>query len=184
MMKKLLRLAAAAATASLLLPVAAQAQKVSYDFDKTADFAKFKTFALRDGTKSGNPLVDGRITAALEAALATKGLKRNDTSPDVYVVTHLTFETKKDITTFSTGPAYGAYGWRWGGGWGTTDVRVNDILVGTLVIDLADASKQELVWRGIGVKEVDPQPKPEKVDKNVKGAVAKILKNYPPKKKK
>ena len=53
------------------------------------------------------------------------------------------------------------------------------------MIDIADSrpNKQEVVWRGMGVKEVDPQAKAERRDKNINEAVAKILKNYPPKKK-
>jgi len=39
------------------------------------------------------------------------------------------------------------------------------------------------VWRGMGVKEVDVQAKAEKRDKNIAGAVKKILANFPPKKK-
>jgi hypothetical protein len=38
-----------------------------------------------------------------------------------------------------------------------------------------------MVWRGLGVKEIDTQAKPEKRDKNITNAVKKILKNYPPK---
>ena len=78
---------------------------------------------------------------------------------------------------------YGPY-YRWGGGWGTTSVRVNEILVGTLMIDIADQRKGEMVWRGVGVKEVDTDAKPEKRDKSIQKAVQKILKNYPPKVKK
>jgi hypothetical protein len=51
------------------------------------------------------------------------------------------------------------------------------------VIDIADLKKNELVWRGMGVKEVDTQAKAEKRDKNIQQAVQKILKGYPPKKK-
>jgi hypothetical protein len=155
------------------------AQKTSYDYDKTASFAGFKTYALKDGTKVGNPLIDDRITAAIESELAAKGLKKNDAAPDVTVVYHIAFDKQKDISAFSTGG--GPYGYRWGGGWGTTDIRVNEILVGTLVIDVADAKKSELVWRGMGVKEVDTQAKPDKRDKNIAAAVKKIMKNYPPK---
>jgi hypothetical protein len=72
-------------------------------------------------------------------------------------------------------------GYRWGSGWGTTDVRVNEILVGTLVIDIADATKNEMVWRGMGVKEVDAQAKADRRDKNINNAVKKILKDFPPK---
>ena len=38
---------------ALLIPVAALAQKVSYDFDKTANFSAFKTYAHKDGAKVG-----------------------------------------------------------------------------------------------------------------------------------
>ena len=61
-------------------------------------------------------------------------------------------------------------------------MRVNEILVGTLVIDAIDTAKKEVVWRGMGVKEVDVQAKADKRDKNINSAVKKILKNFPPKK--
>ena len=163
----------------LLIPAFALAQKTSYDYDKSANFAGFKTYALKDGTKVGDPLIDNRITAAIEAELAAKGLTKSDASPDVLVAYHIAFDKQKDISAYTSGG--GPY--RWGGGWGTTDVRVSEILVGTLVIDIADAKKGELAWRGIGVKEVDTQAKADKRDKNVKSAVQKIMKNYPPKQK-
>jgi len=174
----------AAAAIALLVPSLALAQKTSFDFDKTADFSKFQTYTLKDGTKVGDPLVDNRIVAAIEAELAAKGLKRNDAAPNIAVVYHVAFDKKQDITAYSTGGGYGVYGYRYGGGWGTstTNVRVNEILVGTLVIDIADAAKQEVVWRGMGVKEVDTQAKADKRDKNITSAVAKMFKNYPPKK--
>lgn len=171
------------ATAALLaVPALALAQKTSFDYDKTANFATFKTYALKDGTKVGNPLIDNRIVAAIEAEMGAKGLTKSEASPDVTVVYHIAFDKQKDITAWSTGG--GPYGYRWGGGWGTTDVRVNEILVGTLIIDIADAKKSELVWRGMGVREVDTQAKPERRDKNITQAVQKIMKNYPPKAKK
>jgi Domain of unknown function (DUF4136) len=46
---------------------------------------------------------------------------------------------------------------------------------------VADAAKGQMVWRGMGVKEVDTQAKPEKRDKSITNAVTKIFKNYPPK---
>ena len=172
---------ATAVAVVLLLPALALAQKTSFDFDKSADFSKFKTYALKDGTKVGDPLVDNRIVAGIESELGAKGLKRNDAAPDIVVVYHVAFDKQKDITAYNSG--YGGYGYRWGGGWGTTNVRVNEILVGTLVIDVADANKKEVVWRGMGVKEVDTQAKAEKRDKNIAGAVKKILANFPPKQK-
>ena len=173
-----------AAFAMVLAPALLLAQKVSYDYDKSADFSSFKTFAHKEGTKVGQPLVDERIVAAIDAELALKGLVKNETNPDLFVVYHVAFDKQKDISTFSSGyGGYGPYGWRWGGGWGggMTTTQVRDIVIGTLVIDLADAKKGALAWRGMGVKEVNTQASPEKRDKSIGQAVQKILKNYPPK---
>jgi hypothetical protein len=111
-----------------------------------------------------------------------RGLKRDDAAPDVYVVFHVAMDKQQDISAYSTGPMYGGYGYGWGAGWGTTttDVRVRDILVGSLAIDIVDAGHKQVVWRGLGTKEIDPLAKPDKRDKNVLKAVEKIMKNYPP----
>jgi Domain of unknown function (DUF4136) len=172
------------AVAVVLSPAVLLGQKVSYDYDKAANFAAFKTFAFKEGTKVGQPLIDDRIVAAIEQELAAKGLTKADANPDVFVVYHTSFDKQKDISTFSSGygGGYGPYGWGWGGGWagGTTTTQVRDILMGTLVVDMADAKKGQLAWRGMGVKEVDMQAKPEKRDKSITNAVKKIFKNYPP----
>jgi hypothetical protein len=181
MQKKVL----AAAAVFLALPALAMAQKVSYDFDKTANFASYKTYAHKDGTPVGQKLIDDRIVNAIDAAMAAKGFTKADANPDVFVVYHIAFDKQKDISTFSSGygGGYGPYGWGWGGGWagGTSTTQVRDIVIGTLVIDLADAQKGQVAWRGIGVKEIQTQAKPEKRDKSITNAVNKIFKNYPPK---
>ena len=174
------------AIALVLAPALVIAQKVSYDYEKTANFASFKTYAHKDGTKVGQQLIDDRIVAAIDAQLATKGLTKSDAAPDLFVVYHVAFDKEKDISTYSSGygGGYGPYGWGWGGGMATTTTQVRDILVGTLVIDLADAKKNQLAWRGMGVKEVNTTAKPDKRDKSINDAVQKIFKNYPPKPKK
>jgi hypothetical protein len=168
----------------LIVPAVLLAQKTSFDFDKQADFTLFKTYAQKPGTAVGDQFVDKRIADAIDTEMTAKGMTKNDAKPDVTVIYHVAFDKKQDISTYSTGMAYGPYGYGWGGGWGGTDVRVREILEGTLIIDIADATKKALVFRGMGVKEVDVQAKAEKRDKNISEAVKKILKNYPPKPKK
>ena len=171
--------------AMVLAPALAMAQKTSYDYDKTANFAGYKTYVLRDGTKVGQPLIDDRIVAAIEAELAAKGLTKAESNPDLFVVYHVAFDKQKDISTFSSGygGGYGPYGWGYGGGFagGSATTTVRDILIGTLVVDMADAQKKQVVWRGMGVKEVDTQAKPDKRDKSIANAVKKIFKEFPPK---
>jgi hypothetical protein len=43
-----------------------------------------------------------------------------------------------------------------------------------------NASDKDLVWRGVASKTIDPKAKPDKRQKNLNKAVAKLLKNYPP----
>ena len=176
---------------AILAPSLALAQKTSYDFNKNAHFDSFKTYTTKDGTKAGQPLIDERIAAAIDAQMKAKGFTKSEASPDVVVVYHIAVDKQKDISTFSSGYAggYGPYGYGWGGGWGggTSTTQVRDILIGTLVIDIVDAKaagQGELAWRGMGVKEVNVQAKPEKRDKSISSAVEKMFKNYPPKVKK
>ena len=104
------------ALALLLAPALLIAQKTSYDFNKSANFAAFKTYAHKDGTKVGQQLIDDRIVAAIETELAAKGLTKAE-NPDVFVVYHVAFDKEKDISTYSSGygGGYGPYGWGWGG---------------------------------------------------------------------
>jgi hypothetical protein len=176
------------ALAVLLVPVLVLGQKTSYDYEKSANFAAFKTYAHKEGTPVGQQLIDARIVAAIDAQLAAKGLTKSESNPDLAVIYHMAFDKQKDISTFSSGygGGYGPYGYGWGGGWagGTTSTQVRDILIGSLVIDMADVAKKQLVWRGMGTKEVNTQANPEKRDKSINEAVKKIFKNYPPKVKK
>jgi len=173
--------------AMVLTSTLAMAQDVTYDFSKSADFTTYKTYAMKDGTPVGQQLIDERIVNAIDDAMKAKGFTKATSNPDVFVVYHVAFDKQKDISTFSSGygGGYGPYGWGYGGGWagGTTTTNVRDILVGTMVIDMADAKKGQVVWRGMGTKEIDTTAKPDKRDKSIKKAVDKIFKNYPPKKK-
>jgi hypothetical protein len=183
------RTTTAAIAALFLVPALVTAQKTSYDYDKSATFTAYKTYAWKDGTPVGQKLIDDRIVAAIDTQMKAKGFTRSDASPDVVVVYHTAFDKEKDISTFSSGYGYGGYGpygYGWGGGWtgGTSTTSVRDILVGTLVVDLADVKKNSVVWRGMATKEVNTTANPEKRDKSINEAVKKIFKNYPPKVKK
>jgi hypothetical protein len=173
----------ALALVAAALPAIAAAQKTTYDYDKSATFGAFRTYAFKEGTPTKNELIDKRLVAAIEAQMAAKGFVKDEAAPDVFVVFHMAFDEQKDISTYSTGPMYGGYGYGWGGGWGstTTDVRVREILVGTLAVDIIDAKNKTVAWRGLGTKEIDTNAKPEKRDSNINKAVEKIFKNYPPK---
>ena len=130
-----------------VLPALAFAQKTTYDFDKDVNFASIHTYALKEGTPAGNPLIDKRLVDAIQSQLAAKGLKVDEANPDVWVVYHVSVDKKKELSGYTSGyGAYGGYGWRYGGGMTTTNMQVNEILVGTLIIDMA--SRRQRPWSG------------------------------------
>lgn len=172
----------------LLAASAALGQDVRYNFDKNTDFSKFKTYkwvTLKDAAKV-NELVDKQIIAAVEAELATKGLTKIDAdSADLYVGYQAAVGQEKQFTSYSSDWGYGG-GWYRGGWYGgmggmsTTTGQTSTIYVGQLAVDMYDSANHDLVWRGVASKTINPKAKPEKQEKNLRKAVAKLLKNYPP----
>lgn len=172
----------AVAAVALLVPATSFAQSTRYGFDQMATFNNAKTYTLKVGTKAGVPVVDQHIVSDIESQLQAKGLRQSNIKPDLVIVYHVAFTKPEDIANFSTGMfGYGPYKYQWGPGWGSTDVRVSNIAVGTLVIDVIDTRTNSLIWRGIGVKSVDPQDTGVTLVSNLEHAVASILTNYPPK---
>ena len=173
------RIATLITTAALALSTTAFAQEVTYDFDKSADFSKLRSYLWVRGTPVNDELNHKRIVQAIDAQLASQGLdqvERTD-SPDVYVAYHAAFSRNLQVNGFSSG--WGGY--RFGPNRSGT-ARVEEILIGTLVVDIVDAKTGTILWRGIATKELDVNANPEKRDKNINRAAEKLFKNYPPKK--
>jgi len=59
----------------------------------------------------------------------------------------------------------------------------HNISNGTLVLDMYDPGTKQLGWTGRETKTLDPSSSQEKNMKNLNKAMAKLLKNYPPKQK-
>jgi hypothetical protein len=185
-MKKLLLF-----TTSLVLLVGGHAfgQDVRYNFDKDADFSRFKTYhwvLIKDADKVDD-ITDKQVKAAVDAELAKKGLTKSDgDDADLFVGYQPAVSAEKEFTSYNSGWGHGP-GW-YGGGWygspgGMTTGQTSTIHVGQLSLDMYDSAKKNLVWRGVVSKTLDPKAKPEKRQKNLNKAVAKLLKNYPPSKK-
>ena len=59
--------------------------------------------------------------------------------------------------------------------------RVDDIVTGTPVVDMINASSKSMLWRGVATKEIDAKAKPDERDKKANKAAEKLFKQYPPK---
>ena len=161
-----------------LMSTTAFAQSVSYDYDRSADFGGYKTYSWVPGTSVDDVLNHKRIMSAVDAQMALKGFTRVEraTNPDILIAYHATFSKNLEINGFSSG--WGGY--RFGPGQ-THRARVDEIVTGTLVIDLVDARSNTIVWRGTATKEIDVDAKPENRDKSINKAAEKLFKNYPTK---
>src|SRR5262245_21082586 len=105
----------AACAALSLVSLAANAQDVKTDYDKSADFSHIKTFSTKLGTGWGNEMSEKRIMDRLEAALSAKGWKKVESGGDALAVLHGATSTKRSINTFYSGDTgWGGYGYR---GW-------------------------------------------------------------------
>jgi hypothetical protein len=155
------------------------AQDVSYNAMPGTDFSKYHTYkwVTIEGATQPNQIVDTQIKTSVDSQLATKGLTKTDgDKADLYVGYQVSIDQEKQWNAYSMGG-----GPRWGGGMGTATSSA--ISIGTLALDMYDPSTKQLVWTGRATKTMDPGANQEKKQKNLDKAVAKLLKNYPPKQK-
>jgi hypothetical protein len=173
---------------ALLLASIALAQDVRYNFDPQADFAKYKTYrwAKHPQSVDVNELTLGTLGSALDTELAAKGLSKTDApTADLVMVYQIAMRQEREITSYDSSWGYGP-GWRggwYGSGGGISTATTSTISIGSLALDMYDAPKKQLVWRGVAEKALDATAKPDKQRKNAAKGAKKLLKNYPPAKK-
>ncbi len=163
------------------------AQEVHYNYDRSANFGTYKTYEWVDlpgpGGVVSDQLIDQSIKRAVDEQLAQKGLTRVNQGGDLQVGYHAIVKEEKSINLSAFGNGGGP--WGWGGGWGgfssgSVTGQTSTIPVGTLLVDLYDPARRQLVWRGDGTKTIDLKKDPDKNYRVLQKAMAKLFKNYPP----
>ncbi len=171
----------------LLCCASVAAQDVRYNYLQGTNFSKYTTYKWVNvpGVQYPNQILDEQIRQAIDAQLALKGLRRVEgDDSDLYVAYQASVNQEKQWNAYSSGGGY--WGWGGWGGWGgmggmqTTTVTSDTIHVGTLNLDFYDVATKKQIWRGEASKTLKMEKKPEKVQKNLNKAMAKLLKNYPP----
>jgi len=160
--------------------------EVRYNFDKDADFSKFKTYkwvTLKDAAKIDD-VRDKQIKTVVDAELARKGFDKTDAdTADLYLAYQAGIETQQQFSSYKSDWGYGS-GWAKGGWYSGIGGMVTEqtavIQVGQLAVDMYDAARHTLAWRGVASKTIDPNATPAMQQKNLAKAVAKLLSNYPP----
>jgi hypothetical protein len=156
------------------------AQDVKVNYVPGKDFSGYKTYKWVEiqGAEKPDQIVDAQIRQAIDTVLAGKGLtKATGETADLFIGYQVAVTQERQWNSYTTGGPY-----RYGGGMSTaTSTTIN---IGTLALDMYDAAAKELVWKGLASKTVSNEKDPEKRQKNVNKAMAKLLKDFPPKPKK
>jgi hypothetical protein len=150
---------------------------VRADHDSQFDFGAYSTFALfeRQGKERQRPqmseIVDRRIAGAMNADLVSKGFSSTSPRDADFLITFYTAVRRRVVVNNA-----GWYGHRWHY-WGGGTRWVRSYEEGTLVIDIIDRRRRELVWRGVGEGAfTKSNPSNDKVAKRI----ARVLQTFPP----
>ena len=187
--------------AALFAPACAPSLNLRSDYSPETDFTKLRTFAWLPVTattgdpRADSPILAGRIRRAAVDDLKSKGYREvaPDQNPDFYVTYQAAIQDRVKV---QSSPSYvGGYGWagygyrgwaggRWGGpvGYVGTETTVRQYEQGTLVIDIVDRERDDLIWRGSAqakLKRDDNRSSAER-DEAARDVVRQILKSFPP----
>lgn len=151
-----------------------RAQEVSTDYDHHANFDRYHTYSWMK-VQTEDPLWQSRIKDAVDKELQSKGWQKVDSGGEVALTAVGAAKNQKTYQTFYDG--FGGWGW---GGFGpeTATTSVENNPVGTLILDMYDAQTKQLLWRGTAHDTLSDNQ--QKNENNLKKAVDKMFKNFPP----
>ncbi len=149
--------------------------KVSSDYDRKADFSKYKTFNFSKEVDKVtlNDLNRRRLKDAITKEMEAKGFQVSST-PDVLINAFVKGKTKYSATANTN--FYGGMYYR-GFGSSNTYVDVNKSIEGTLFIDLIDVQEKAMKWEGVAEGLVNPRT--ETREDQINSVVGMIFKNFP-----
>jgi Domain of unknown function (DUF4136) len=172
----------------LFMIACAYGQDVHYNYDHSAKFAAYKSYEWVDlpgpGGAVPDQLIDQAIKRAVDEQLSQKGLMKVERDGYLKIGYHAIIREEKGVDLSGFGTGVGPLGPLAGGlgGWysGTITGQTSSIPVGTLVVDLYDPIRKQLVWRGDVTKTVDLNKSPDRNYGTLQKAMRKLFKNYPP----
>jgi hypothetical protein len=175
-----------AGLAAVVLAGCASGPDVRADYDRATDFGGYRTygFVAQTGTGSGDfkSLSTQMLQNAASRQMESRGYTRAD-DPDLVINFKGKLEEKTDIQSTPApyyGPGWGYGGWYgapWGG-YGGTEVTTRRYNVGTLVMDVVDREKRQVVFQG-GVEGVVTKEALQNREAALNRAVEHIFSKYP-----
>jgi hypothetical protein len=162
-------------TTIFYLGIAALAQDVQFDYDRSKNFTVYQTYRWIDykAVQISDQLLDRDIKRAVDAQLAGKGLRRVENGGDLLVDYQTSISQEKQFDSFGWGPGLL-------GAWSDRRITTSTIDVGKLVIGIFDPANKQLVWRGSAAKTLNISRDPGRNYHTLERGMAKLFRNYPP----
>lgn len=138
--------------------------EVSSVYDEKKDFDKYKTYALNQEVFELYVIEQYRdfFRAAIEDQMEDEGFTKSS-DPDMLVNVLLAGEKFEAVTEAANSFYYHGF------------------TQGTLVISFIDEESGKIIWQGTGSKSILKDATDSKIEANIKYAIKKIMKDYPPK---
>jgi len=171
---------------ALAIAGCASGPDIRADYDRAADFGKYRTYGFlsQAGTDEGDfkSLSTQMLQNAAAREMEARGYARAD-DPDLVINFKGQLEEKTDIESTPApyyGPGWGYAGWggAYWGGWGGTEVTTRRYNVGTLVMDVVDREKRQVVYQG-GIEGVVTREMMQNREASINAAVGHIFSKYP-----
>ncbi|MEW6209606.1 MAG: DUF4136 domain-containing protein [Acidobacteriota bacterium] len=171
-MKKLIFLAAIA----LLASVAPRAQTVKVDYDRSIDFAKFKTYSWIEGRRASDPQIHNLIVIEIERQLQSRGLKKVEARADLNIAYYASLD--ENINASAVEYAKSASWKKWGDHDPVYGPRMVAVPIARMSLHIVDASTNSLIWRASAKDAYTANQ--AKGKKRVIEAVEKMMSKLPP----
>jgi hypothetical protein len=166
--RTMLRPATLAVFIGLALSGAAGAADIKVNYDWQADFTRYKTWRWRKGTPAPDPVADKRLREAIESRLAARGLTRVESRGDLDVVYRVAAENKIGVENLGYKQPF----------FEGRATRIRHLRMGTLVLDMIDASSGKVVWRGEAYDATTTAL--SDLERMIDEGIAQLLQDFPP----
>ena len=165
---------------------------VNTDYVMAHDFADYQVYQWHPSgppqtdhlNRVGGDIFHQRLLRLTDNKLTAKGFSRGDT-PQFYINYSVVTQEQIAVNNYTPAGFYGtSWGWPYGWGYGYsmayTDTQVRYYTQGTVIIDIIDAAKNELVWRGSAQRKLRSASTAEQNEADLSELLDVILANFPP----
>lgn len=163
---------------------------VRYDYDAKADYSAYTSFEWYASNRLGkvpehkidDPIMDRRVSAALEQEFTAHGYRHETTAdPDFLVTYYPVYREVKYHTAEQLG--WGTWGFHpFGIGISTGTTQEHRYKEGTIVLEIVDFKTGQRVWQASAEGALTDLKTPEDADRMVARAVKQMLEKFPPRK--